>query len=262
MSLELYHTMLLIAGGVNLLIALVLLVGNYDYSDYDIYRRSRRFVALCYVVFAIGFFIHAHYAWRITWPTGATALSISYFHAGAVLFGWSHISLMRPDYLTKRIIARDLIILLLGIAAYWTLLAPSGLQSIDAIETIKAAIAKSVFFLHAGFIAFTFYRTYYLVRRSLLSMPADDAAPGWWTSEAKREVLSGHHSFVICCHLIILFGIGSIVITVATPTLVWPFTVLTTVGIAVFIYIFYSLTEYGRVIESATCATEDAEKSR
>jgi hypothetical protein len=30
-------------------------------------------------------------------------------------------------------------------------------------------------------------------------------------------------------------------------------------GIAVYCYIFYALTEYGNVIEAATCATEDAE---
>jgi hypothetical protein len=31
-------------------------------------------------------------------------------------------------------------------------------------------------------------------------------------------------------------------------------------GIAVYCYIFYSLSEYGNVIDAATYATEDAEK--
>ena len=247
MSQALYHTVLLIAGGVNLLLALVLLMGNSDYRDYDVYRRARCLVALCFTVFAAGFLLHAHFDWRTLWPAGATALSVSYFHCGAVLFGWSHTSLLRPDYLKRAIIARDLIILLGGLFAYWTAARHSDIN-----------LTPAVFFAHAGFIAFNFYRTCYLVRRSLQRMPAGGHAPSWWTQQAKHEVLSSHHAFVISGHLIILFGLGGIAVTLSVPTLLWPFLLLMTAGIVVFVYIFYSLVEYGRVIEAATCATEDA----
>ena len=80
----------------------------------------------------------------------------------------------------------------------------------------------------------------------------------WWTPEKKRTVLGHHHAFVIGCHLIIIFGLGSIAITAAFPHDIWPYTLLTAAGIAVFSYIFYALVEYGAVIDSATCATEDA----
>lgn len=46
MSLELYHTILLIAGGVNLMIALALLMSNSDYRDYNVYRRAHAAVAV------------------------------------------------------------------------------------------------------------------------------------------------------------------------------------------------------------------------
>lgn len=253
MSLEFYNTILLIAGGVNLLIALALLMGNSDYRDYDVYRRARQLSALCYAVFAVGFLLHAHFQWRLSWPEGATVLTVTYFHCGAMLFGWSHTSLLRPDYLRPRIVFRDLIIFIIGVTAYWTMASAQF-----AIYHLQYA----VFFLHAGYIAFNFYRTYYAVRQSLLRMPANGAAPEWWTLEAKREVLGGHYSFVIGAHLIILFGLGGIVVAVAVPTLLWPFTLLMATGVAVFVYIFYSLTEYGRVIEAATCATEDAEWSK
>jgi len=74
--------------------------------------------------------------------------------------------------------------------------------------------------------------------------------------------LSLHHSFVLCCHLIILFGLGSIVVTALFPTAVLPYTMLLCLGIAVFCYIFYALEEYGSVIESATNATEDLSKKQ
>lgn len=65
---------------------------------------------------------------------------------------------------------------------------------------------------------------------------------------------------LLSCHLIISFGIGSIIITVSVPTLIWPYTVLEVVGILVFVYIFFSLNDYGNYIDSATNATEDVEK--
>lgn len=249
MEHQLYHTVLLIAGGVNLLIAFVLLHSNVWFRNYDVYRRARQLVALCYIIFALGFILHAHFEWRTTWPAGATALSVSYFHIGGVLFGWSHTSLMRPDYLTKKVIARDLIILVVGLTSYWLCAATSSTFNLQF----------SIFFAHAAFIAYTFYHTYYNVRKSLLRMPTDSHAPAWWTPEAKRTVLNGHHSFMISGHLIVLFGIGSIIVTAAFPTQITPYTLLLCMGIAVYCYIFYAITEYGNVIEAATCATEDAE---
>ena len=250
MEHQLYHTMLLIAGGNNLIIAFVLLYNNMWFRNYDVYRRARQLVALCYIVFSIGFFIHAHFEWRTSWPAAASALSVSYFHIGGVLFGWSHTSLMRPDYLTRRVVLRDLIILVVGLITYWTT---------AATQLSFFYLQFSIFFAHATFIAYTFYHTYYLVRCNILRMPADAHAPSWWTSEAKRTVLSGHHSFMIAGHLIVLFGIGSIVVTAVFPTQITPYTILLCVGIIVYCYIFYSLTEYGNVIETATWATEDAE---
>ena len=254
MTYELYHTVLLLAGGINVLIAFVLLYNNIWFRQYDVYRRARCLVALCYVIFALGFFIHAHFDWRETWPAAASALSVSYFHIGGVLFGWSHTSLMHPDYLRKKVIVRDLIILLIGVAGYWTAVAYE--------EFCVMNFAFGIFFVHASFIAYIFYRTYFVVRRNLVRMPAGEQAPSWWTPEAKRTVLSGHHSFMISCHLIVLFGIGSMVVTAIFPHQITPYTVLLCMGIAVYCYIFYSLTEYGNAIEAATCATEDAEELR
>lgn len=251
MEHQLYHTVLLLAGGINFLIAVVLLYNNVWFRSYDVYRHARRLVALCYFIFALGFVLHAHFEWRTSCPAAASALSVSYFHIGAVLFGWSHTSLLHPDYLTRRVYVRDLIVLVVGLTGYWTAVAN------DSLFTLHFSL--SIFFVHATFIAYTFYRTYYTVQRSIMQMPADDVAPAWWTPETKRTVLNGHHSFMISAHFIVVFGIGSIVVTAAFPTQITPYTLLTIMGIAVFCYIFYALTEYGNVIEAATCATEDAE---
>ena len=62
---------------------------------------------------------------------------------------------------------------------------------------------------------------------------------------------------LLSCHLIIVFGIGSIVVTACLPTAVWPYTLLMAIGILVFVYIFFSINDYGYVIDSTTNATED-----
>ena len=85
----LYDTMLYLAAGINLMMAFVLAYGNYEYHYYDVYRRARLLSAAVFVAFAAGFLLHAQFQWRTLWPAGATALSVSYFHIGAVFFGWS-----------------------------------------------------------------------------------------------------------------------------------------------------------------------------
>jgi hypothetical protein len=247
MELELYRTALILAGAVNLLIAVALLHNNIYFRIYDVYHRSRTFVALNYTIFGIGFLLHAYFCWRITWPEAASALTVSYFHSGGVLFGWSHISLMSPDYLSKKRMVCDLAILAIGVTTYWTILSDWTF---------------AIFFIHASYIAFTFYHTYFQVRRNIKEMPADEQAPYWWTAEAKRTVLGFHHSFVIGCHLIVLFGLGSIAITASFPHDIWPYSLLTLSGVVVFSFIFYSLVEYGNVIDAATNATEDASKGK
>jgi hypothetical protein len=114
---NLYNIILLIAAAVNITMGCALLAGNSSYGDYTVYRRSRLLTALTFLIFAAGFIAHSRLGWRATWPAGASALSVSYFHVAAVLFGWSHISLLNPNYLTRRIVVRDIVILVVGIIA-------------------------------------------------------------------------------------------------------------------------------------------------
>ena len=93
--------------------------------------------------------------------------------------------------------------------------------------------------------AFDFYTTYFRVSRRLIAM--------------KQGSVEGFIRWMLrSCHLIIAFGIGSIMFTSFFPVDAWPFTVLLIVSAMVFVYIYYSISEYGLVIDSATNATEDA----
>ena len=248
MTEQLYNLVLLVAAVANIVMGCSLLDGNASYREFAVYRRSRMLTAFCYLIFAAGFVAHSKLGWRTEWPAGASALSVSYFHVAAVLFGWSHISLLNPNYLTRRVVIRDVIILILGLIAYWTAAATSFLIS---------HFSFLIFFAYALYISYIFYSTLLRVRRLTKDLPRSAVNARWWTDENRQMVIGFQRSIRVSCHLIVIFGLGSIVITAAFPTEQWPYTVLMTLGIAVFCYIYYGLTNYGSVIEAGTNATED-----
>jgi hypothetical protein len=246
---NLYSITLLIAAAVNVIMGCALIAGNATYRNYTVYRRSRRLTALTFLVFAAGFIAHSQLGWRATWPAGASALSVSYFHVAAVLFGWSHISLLNPNYLTSRIAVRDIAILVVGIIAYWTAAASFSL--------ITFHFSLLIFFLHALYISYIFYCTLVRVREETGRLPQSDNNARWWTDDNRKMVMGFQRSIRVSCHLIIIFGLGSIVVTASFPTEQWPYIILMVLGIAVFCYIYYGLTNYGTVIEAGTNVTED-----
>lgn len=246
----LYDITLLIAAAANVVMGCSLLEGNSSYHDYSVYRRSRLFTALTFLIFAAGFIAHAQLEWRLSWPAGASALSVSYFHVAAVLFGWSHISLLNPNYLTRRVVVRDISILVVALIAYWTTV-------ISQFSVFSSQFSFLIFFAHALYISYIFYSTLIRVRPLTKRLPQSDGNARWWTDENRSGVIIFQRSIRISCHLIVIFGLGSIVVTAAFPTQQWPYIILMTLGIAVFCYIYYALTNYGSVIEAGTNATED-----
>ena len=229
-ELELYDLSLLIVGALDLAMAIGLLVNNYAYRHYPVYHRSRVLTAVFFAVFGIGLLLHYHFHWRQTCPPMAMALSLTYFHIAGVAITWSHTSLLNPRYLSRRVVARDVAFLIIGLSAYW--LTTAGVY---------------IFLLHATLMTYDFYSTYYHLNRH--SFPTLGKVGG-------RAIFRW---MLLSCHLIIFFGIGSIVFTYLLPTAIWPYSVLLCVGGLVFIYIYYSISEYGTIIDSATNAVEDAE---
>lgn len=220
----------MIVGALDLAMAIGLLVNNYAYRHYPVYHRSRVLTAVFFAVFGIGLLLHYHFHWRQTCPPMAMALSLTYFHIAGVAITWSHTSLLNPRYLSRRVVARDVAFLAIGLPAYWL-----------------TTVGVYIFLLHATLMTYDFYSTYYHLNRH--SFPTLGEVGG-------RAIFRW---MLLSCHLIIFFGIGSIVFTYLLPTAIWPYSVLLCVGGLVFIYIYYSISEYGTVIDSATNAVEDAE---
>ena len=248
MELQLYNLSLLVVGVLNLAMAVGLLVNNYAYRHYPVYRRSRLFTAVFFTVFGIGLLLHYHFQWRLSYPLLATALSVSYFHIAGVAITWSHTSLLNPQYLCRRVVVRDVVLLAVGLTAYWI----SATQS--TLSTLNNWLI--VFLVHAIWMTINFYTTYYRVRSRIATRHLDQFSQG----HRIYSLYTYQHSLSLSCHLIIAFGIGSIVFTSLLPLAVWPYTVLLCVGGLVFAYIYYSISEYGSIIDHATNAAEDIVK--
>ena len=214
------------------------MAGGKTYRKYTIYSRARSFTILWLVFFAVGYLIHAIFQIRTFWPTGAAALTISYFHLGAICFCWGYIPLLNPDYLTKKIAVRDTVIYGVGLAGYW------ASAFIWKQTTIYSMLPYLVFFVYCAYHAVIFYKTFSRVSYRLVTMSYGDVSGFVRWMQAS-------------CDLIVFFGIFLVAVTVLFPDSIRYITPVETLGgIGIFAYIVYSISRYGKVVEAATRATE------
>ena len=233
MEETIYRITLLVTGLLNLGMAVALQRNTGRYAKYPSYRMARILTEIWITAFAVGYLLHAAFIWRNTWPTAASALTVSYFHIGALCFSWGYTSLLDPTYLQKRIVIRDLAIFVFGLVSYWTV----ALNWKDA--PTYTFLSFCMFFFYALWVIIVFYRTYNRVSYRMMKMSIGSVG-----------------SFVrwmqVCCDMIILFGIGSVTITGIFANALLPFVLLLCAGIGMFGYMVYSLEKYGEVIDDAT----------
>lgn len=103
-------------------------------------------------------------------------------------------------------------------------------------------LSYCVFFGYAAYVTYVFYHTYNQVSLRLMKMSLGNV----------RDFVRWMQ---VCTDLIILFGIGSVVITALFPNASLPFVLLLFAGVGMFSYMVYSIENYGKVIDPATKAT-------
>ena len=232
-----YRAALFITGIINLLMAGMLLRGSKSYWHYAVYYRTRLLTALWIGVFGLGYILHCMVMWRYTWPTAASALTVSYFHLGAICFSWGYTPLLNPNYLTRRIVVRDSLYYFIGLLVYWMV------ALLWKEEPTFTLISYCMYFAYAAWIVFVFYLTYNQVSSRLVRL-------------SYGNVMDFVRWMQVCCDLIVLFGICSVIITGIFPTDFWPYTLLLIAGVGMFAFISYSLNKYGATIETTTEATK------
>lgn len=239
-NLSLIYRLSLIIGAIaNLFMAASLFAGQKAYKPYTVYSRARQFLMLWLAVFAAGYLIHAALELRVVWPTAATALTVTYFHLGAICFCWGFIPLLNPDYLTRKIAVRDTIIFAIGVIGCWTT------ALITREISVLTLLPSLVFFAYCACNAVVFYRTFHRVSYRLLTM-------------SYGTVRGFVRWMQLSCDLIVFFGIFIVAITLLFPVSIRYITPVETIlGIGLFAYIVRSVARYGSVVEEATRATEN-----
>ena len=239
-NISLIYKLTLIIGAIaNLAMAASLLAGQKAYRRYTVYLRARQFTILWLLVFAAGYLIHAGLELRAFWPTGASALTVSYFHIGAICFCWGYIPLLNPDYFTRKIAVRDTVIYAIGLICYWTT------AFIWKQTNIYTLLPSLIFFGFCAYNAVVFYKTFHRVSFRLLTM-------------SYGNVRGFVRWMQLACDIIIFFGIFLVAITFLLPNGIRYITPVETIaGIGLFAYIVHSLSRYGTVVEAATRATEN-----
>lgn len=239
----LYGLSLFVAAVVNFVLAAMLLFdsNNYLYTETPRYLRSRRLTGASLMVFGIGFLLHWLFMPHFSNLMMGKALSFSYFHIGGVLFSMSHTSLIDRKYLTRRVVVRDTVALLLSLGVYWN----NAFMGIQLLTYLGSAL----FFVHIGYLTWQFYRRFHRIYRQL-GRYAD-----YRPNDTDHEVLWLHNS----CHLIIAFGIGGMLCTVLFHDAVLPFTILLFMGVAVFSYIYKALDSFGAIARDAEVNIQESE---
>jgi len=232
MEQRLYQFALIVGALFNLAIAIIMLVGNRKYPKYPVYLRARILTVIWLLDFAVGYVLHAAFLFRYGTPAIATALTTTYFHIGAICFSWGYTSLLNPNYLTKRVIISDLLVLVVGVTAYWIV------GTTWKSEPFYATLSTIVFFAYAAYGVTVFYRTYNLVAYRMIKMSIGNV-----TSFVKW--------LQMCCDLIIFFGVGGVALTGIFPDRAWPYIVLSIFSPSMFGYITFSLSRYGEIIQDA-----------
>lgn len=237
MEFLLYQLSLVLAAIANLAMAVGLLSRQKAYKKYPVYYRARLMTILWLAVFAVGYLLHFFLKLRAGWPAAASALTVSYFHWGAICFCWGYIPLLNPDHFNRKLVVSNLIIYIVGLIGYWTV------PLLWKEAPLATLLSYSVFFAYCAYYLVVFYKTYNRVSFRLVRMSYGNVSGFVRWMQAS-------------CDLILLFGIGSVAITAMFPTDMWPFTALEVVGTLVYAYIVYSLSRYGSVVETASRATE------
>ena len=239
-----YSVSLLVGAVVNWVLAAMLFFDpdNYLYSETPRYLRSRYLTALSLVVFGLGFALHWWFMPRFYNPIAASALSLGYFHIGGTLLSMSHTGLIDRHYLTFRVALRDVTVLILSVLVY-------GMSALLQSHTLLY-IGFALFFLHIGFLTCKFYQSFHRIYLQLGNYA------NWLPNDTDRDM----RWLFFSCHLIILFGIGGIAVTLLFPNDTLPFTLLMFVGVGIFGYIYKALDGFSALAYDAEVNLQKSEE--
>lgn len=235
MSDIIYYNSLVIAWAVLFIFAFVLFFGKVPQTDiYRSYNKTRKILAVAMFLWGVQILLQLLFNFRTESPHIASALNISCYYMGAILFGMAYISLLDTTYISARQMRHDFTKWGVVCVVVW-----STALLLQGTSKYVVLIASALFFLgDATRIAWIFFRTYRKAVRKIDNYYSEntDAFIRW----IYRSTFG-----------IVFFGLIGAVMAFAPK---WAVGVYMSTGICMFVYIFLSLLNYSLNCEKVSVA--------
>jgi AraC-like DNA-binding protein len=234
-----YNYSLIVAWAVLFIFAVVLFFGKVPESDaYKSYDRTRKILSVALFLWGVQVILQWVFNLREETPNIATALNISCYYMGALLFGMAYISLLDSKYISKNQKRCDFVKWSIVSVSVWC--AVLFLHGIWMYVVLIAAAA--FFFFDASRIAYIFYQTY---------RKASCEIDNYYSENTDAFIRWIYHS----TFGIVFFGLVGAFMAFAPK---WAVGLYMWAGIVMFVYIFLSLLNYSLNCEKVSVAVSEA----
>ncbi len=230
-----YNNSLIIAWAVLFIFAFILFFGKVPHTDiYRSYNKTRKILAVAMFFWGVQIMLQWLFNFRTESPHIASALNITCYYIGAILFGMAYISLLDATYISKQQMRSDFTKWGIVCVAVW-----SAIFLLQGTSRYVVLILSALFFLgDAARISWIFFRTYRKAVREIDNYYSEntDAFIRW----IYRSTFG-----------IVFFGLIGAIMAFAPK---WVVSIYMSAGIGMFVYIFISLLNYSLNCEKVSVA--------
>jgi len=212
------------------------------------YNRSRKIMGCAFFIYAIQFFLQWKFHLRDSLPQVASALNITVFYVGSILFNMSFISLLDNKYITKKRTVTDLTLWAMTTCA----IAIALFYANQPLQSAVLAVGAMMFLVYEFMGFYIFFRAYYRTVKKMQNYYSDDqdCVIRWMSKSIFYAISLG----LLCSFM--AFAVK------------WMITIYLIAGILMFFYIFVSFINYlihseqvEQVVSEEPCLESDTEIS-
>ena len=188
------------------------------------YRRSRIIIGFTIMVWGFEYILLSKTNFRTQAPFMATAINISMYYAGALLFGAGIISLIKKDYINKKQIITDIIKYISVLSLIWS----GALFFQGKARNLTLILSAAIFGMDAIRLSVIFFKNYNKTLKNLDNYYSENTANFVkWINK--------------CVSSIVVMGILGSILAFAPK---WVISIYAIGGLLVFIFTFNCLQNY------------------
>ena len=150
------------------------------------YRRSRIIIGFTIMVWGFEYILLSKTNFRTQAPFMATAINISMYYAGALLFGAGIISLIKKDYINKKQIITDIIKYISVLSLIWS----GALFFQGKARNLTLILSAAIFGMDAIRLSVIFFKNYNKTLKNLDNYYSENTANfGKWINKCVSSIV-------------------------------------------------------------------------